>query len=339
MTTQREWRLTPHEKEYRLQQSTAEIPTPGPGQVLVRIRAVSLNYRDLIQIRNSAGRNVAGRIPASDGAGEIVAVGPDVTTWQPGDRVASCFFQSWTAGRFEMRHHQQDLGGTIDGVLADHVLLSAEGVTRFPNYLSFSEAATLPCAALTAWTALQRGGLQAGNTVLVLGTGGVSIFGLQLAKAAGARVIVTSSQDEKLAHARSFGAWETINYRSTPDWEKAVWQLTEKRGVDQILEVGGPGTLEKSLGCVAAGGQIALIGVLTGFGAPSGSLFPLVTKNARMDGIYVGSRDDFHQMNRFLEQHQVKPVIDREFAFDEAPQAYDYLASGNHFGKVVITVT
>lgn len=337
MTIDRIWRLEPEAAAYRLERGTRETPSPAAGEVLIRMRAVSLNYRDLVNWRNLAGRNVAGRIPTSDGAGEIVALGPGVSGWNVGDRVAGCFFATWTAGRFDMRHHRHDHGGTIDGMLADHVVLSSDAVVRLPAHYSFAEGASLPCAALTAWTALfSRGNLQANATVLVLGTGGVSVFALQLATAAGARVIVTSSSDEKLARARQLGAWQTINYRTHPDWEAVVWQMTEKRGVDHVIEVGGPGTLEKSLAAVAAGGQIALIGVLTGFGAPNTSLFPLVAKNARLDGIYVGSRDDFHALTQFLDQHSMKPVIDRVFPFDDTTAAYEYLASGQHFGKVVI---
>lgn len=333
------WRLTPHEQAYQLVREERARPVPAAGQVLVRVHAVSLNYRDLINLRNSAKRNVADRIPASDGAGEIVACGPGVTDWSPGDRVCGCFFQSWESGDFETRHHQQDLGGTIDGMLAEHVLLSAEGVVSIPETLTYQEAATLPCAAVTAWQALfTRGKLQPGSTVLALGTGGVSVFALQLAVAADAKVIVTSSRDDKLERARQLGAWQIINYRTTPDWEQEIWRMTDKRGVDHVVEVGGPGTLEKSLMSVAAGGQIALIGVLTGFGAPTCSLFPLLAKNARIDGIYVGSRTDFEHLNTFLKRHQIHPVIDREFTFDDAPAAYNYLASGEHFGKVVITL-
>lgn len=331
------WQLQPAGTAYQLTRILREVPPPGPGQVKVRVRAVSLNYRDLVNQENQAGRNVAFRIPTSDGAGEIVAVGPDVTGWQVGDRVAGCLFQTWQSGRFDMGHHKQDLGGTLDGMLAEEVLLSADGVVSLPGHLSYEEAATLPCAALTAWYSLTtRGELTAGDTVLVLGTGGVSIFGLQFATALGARVIVTSSSDEKLAKARELGAWQTVNYRTQPDWHKAVWDLTDKRGVDHILEVGGPGTLEKSLGCIAAGGHIALIGVLTGFGPAQTSLFPLVTHNARMNGIYVGSRRDFEGMNAFIAERALKPVIDRVFPFDEAPAAYAWLKSGSHFGKVVI---
>lgn len=333
------WQLQPEGTAYRLVRISRDVPPPGPGQVKVRVHAVSLNYRDLVNRDNLAGRNVAGRVATSDGAGEIAALGPDVTDLQIGDRVAGCLFQTWQSGRFEMAHHQQDLGGTLDGMLAEEVLLSAGGIVRLPEHLSWSEGATLPVAAVTAWYALTtRGGLQAGDTVLVLGTGGVSIFGLQFATALGAQVIVTSSSDAKLEKAKALGAWRTINYRSQPDWHKAVWALTDKRGVDHILEVGGPGTLEKSLGCVAAGGHIALIGVLTGFGAPQTSLFPLVARNARMNGIYVGSRTDFAAMNAFLAERRLRPVIDREFPFDEAHAAYEYLKSGSHLGKIVVRV-
>jgi NADPH:quinone reductase-like Zn-dependent oxidoreductase len=337
--TDRIWQLAPDGNAYRLALTSRPRPTPGPEEVLVRVRAVSLNYRDLINLRNTAGRNVAGRIPTSDGAGEIVALGPNVTSWQPGDRVAACFFPTWSGGRFELRHHQHDLGGTIDGMLAEHVLLSADGLVRLPDYLTFQEAATLPCAAVTAWTALvDRGGLEAGQTVLALGTGGVSTFALQIATAYGARVIITSSSEEKLVKARQLGAWHTINYRTTPDWDKEVWRFTDKRGVDHIMEVGGPETLAKSMQCVAAGGHIALIGVLTGFGAPTASLFPLVARNVQLNGIYVGSRAHFDAMNRFLADKQIHPVIDRVFPFAEAVQAYEYLASGSHLGKVVMEV-
>lgn len=333
------WQLQPEGAAYRLAQVSRDVPVPGPGQVKVRVRAVSLNYRDLVNRDNLAGRNVAGRVPTSDGAGEIVAVGPEVTGWEVGDRIAGCLFQTWHSGRFDMGYHKQDLGGTLDGMLAEEVLLSADGIVSIPGHLSWSEAATLPCAAVTAWYSLTtRGGLQAGETVLVLGTGGVSIFGLQFATAIGAKVIVTSSSDAKLERARALGAWQTVNYRTQADWHKVVWELTGKQGVDHILEVGGPGTLEKSLGCVAAGGHIALIGVLTGFGAPQTSLFPLVTHNARMNGIYVGSRADFEAMNAFIAERSLRPVIDREFPFAAAPEAYAWLKSGSHFGKVVVSV-
>lgn len=335
----RAYRYAPEGKAYRLDLHDEARREPGPGEVVVRVHATSLNYRDLIALRNMAGRDVAGKIPLSDGAGEVVAVGPGVTRVQPGDRVAAIFFQKWLSGRFDLAYHQSDLGGTIDGMLAEEVVLSADGVVRLPQHLSYEEAACLPCAGVTAWYAMTtRGNFQSGESLLVLGTGGVSIFALQFGVALGGRVIVTSSSDAKLAKARELGATHTINYKTTPDWHQEVWQLTEKRGVDHVIEVGGPGTLEKSLQSVAAGGHIALIGVLTGFGPPQTSLFPLLARNARISGIYVGARSDFEALNTFLEEKQIRPVVDRVFAFEEAAQAFDYLESGQHFGKVVIRV-
>lgn len=312
---------------------------PGPGEVKVRMRAASLNYRDLVALRNKAGRDVQGRVPLSDGAGEVVAVGEGVTNVRPGDRVAGCFFQTWESGPFEMSAHKNDLGGTLDGMLAEEATLRAGGVVKIPASYSFEEAACLPCAAVTAWQSLvERADLQKGQTVLTLGTGGVSVFALQFAAAMGARVIVTSSSDEKLAKAKALGAAETINYRTTPDWEKEVWRLMEGRGADVVIEVGGPGTLGKSLASVAPGGTIALIGVLTGFGPPDTTLFPLMARNANLCGIYVGSRSHFEAMNAFLETQPLRPVIDRVFPFAEAAKAFDHLESGDHFGKVVVTI-
>ncbi len=323
--------------EFRIDRVSRPIPIPAAGRVIVRVRASSLNYRDLIHLRNKAGRSVAGRIPLSDGAGEVVAIGPDVARVKVGDRVAGCFFQTWISGRFEMSHHQAALGGTADGMLTEYADLSAEGVVPIPSHLSFEEAACLPCAGVTAWVALTtRGGMQSGDRVLTLGTGGVSTFAMQFATALGGSVIATSSSDEKLARARALGAAEVINYRTTPDWDKALGQLTSKRGVEHVVEVGGPGTFEKSMNCVAAGGHIALIGVLTGFGAFSGSLFPLVARNATVSGIYVGSRSDFEVMNRFVEERQLRPIIGRVYSFAEAARAFEYLESGAHFGKVVV---
>lgn len=324
---------------YQLAVEDRPSPTAGPGQVIVRVKATSLNYRDHITLKNLGGRKVDGRIPLSDGAGEILAVGPDVTDWKPGDRVAGCFFQTWAGGRFDLAHHKQDLGGSVDGMLAEEVVLRAGGIVRIPDSLSFEEAACLPCAALTAWYSLTtRGGIQPGDTLLTLGTGGVSVFALQLGAALGANVIVTSSDDHKLDNARSLGANHTVNYRTNPDWDKEVWKLTGNRGADHIIEVGGPGTLGKSMNAVAAGGTISLIGVLTGFGPPTESLFPLLGRNVTLNGIYVGSRADFENMNRFLEEKSIRPVIDRVFGFADAVAAFAHLASGHHFGKVVITV-
>ena len=314
-------------------------PTPGPGEVLVRVRAVSLNYRDLTALRMERPGNLPPPFtPCSDGAGEVIAVGSEVSEWIVGDRVVGTFFREWTDGPFNMAYHKAANGGSAPGVLAESVILPAAALLPIPEPFTFEEAACLPCAAVTAWQSLfTRGGLTEGRTVLTLGTGGVSIFALQLAVAAGAKVIITSSSDEKLARAKSLGAWETVNYRTHPEWDKEVWRITGKHGVDHVVEVGGPGTLGKSLNSVAAGGQIALIGVLTGFGAPDVSLFPLVARNARIDGIYVGSRADFSALNAFLTQREIKPIIDQAFPFHEAPAAFSHLESGAHFGKIVIT--
>ena len=337
----KQWQLKSND-EARLQMTEVARPVVGAGQVLVRMRAASLNYRDLI-IKSGQPPVDDGRVPLSDGAGEIVEVGPDIPghsgeDWQIGERVAGTFFRDWRAGRFDNRYHQAALGGSCDGVLSQWVLFPSHSLVRIPTGFSFLEAATLPCAGLTAWCALQRGNFQGGDSVLLLGTGGVSIWGLQIVKALGGCAIITSSSDEKLERARELGAHETINYRTMPDWEQEVWRLTSKRGVDHVLEVGGPDTLGKSLSCVATGGHIAQIGVLSGFGPPESSLFPLVSKNANMSGVYVGSRASFQQFMRFIESVQLRPIIDKSFAFADAPEAYDYLESGAHVGKVVIKI-
>lgn len=333
----RRYEFVSDQSAFRLQCVDHPQPEPAPGHVVVRVRAASLNYRDLTNLRNKAGRDVSGRVPLSDGAGEVVAVADDVSTFRVGDRVMGCFFQTWESGPFEMKHHQAALGGTADGMLTEFAHLPATGVVTIPTGWTYQEAACLPCAALTAWSALVvRGRLCAGQTVLTLGTGGVSMFAIQLASTLGATVIATSSSDEKLNRARECGATHTINYRTTPDWDKAVWQITQKRGVDHVVEVGGPGTLEKSIASVAAGGQISLIGVLTGFGPFAGSLFPLVAKNATLNGIYVGSRADCLDMNAFLSEQSWRPIIDRAFSFDTVNEAFAYLEAGTHVGKLVI---
>lgn len=324
-----------------IERETAPDPAPGVGDVVVQVEACSLNYRDLLVQSGKSGSGGSDPvIPLSDGAGTIVAVGGDVAKWSVGDRVALTFFRDWEEGRFDMCYHKAARGGSCDGVLSRLVTAPAHSLVAVPGHLSTAEAATLPCAAVTAWHALMERSrpLESGQTVLCLGTGGVSIFALQIAKAAGARVIVTSSSDDKLATARELGADDTINYRDTPGWDKAVYELTGKRGVDHVVEVGGPGTIERSMNSVAAGGSIALIGVLTGFDPPATSLFPLVTRNVDLSGIYVGSRAMFERMNTFLEKHDIHPVIDRTFAFDDASAAYEFLEQGSHLGKVVVEV-
>ncbi len=317
-----------------------ERPEPGPDEVLIKVQAASLNYRDLLMRKGQSGSGGGGSIiPLSDGAGVVEAVGKDVSRFKEGDRVAGCFFCGWDDGPFDMKYHKAALGGSLDGMLAEYVTLPEVGVVEAPPHLSAEEAACLPCAGLTAWTALfERAQLKPGETVLALGTGGVSIFALQFAVAAAAKVIITSSKDEKLHRARELGADYGINYRTHPEWDREVWTQTEKRGVEHILEVGGPGTFPRSLNSIAAGGNLALIGVLTGKGAPDSSLFPLVTRCVNLHGIYVGHRAAFSRMNAFLEEHEIHPVIDRTFEFEDAPAAYEYLESGQHFGKVVIRV-
>lgn len=311
-------------------------PTPGYGQVLIKLRAVSLNYRDLMVVKGLYNPKLPlPMIPFSDGVGEVVAVGEGVTRVKIGDRVAGTFFQKWLSGELTEAKAQSALGGAIDGLLTQYAVLDEDGVVHVPEYLTDEEGATLPCAAVTAWNALiTSGGVKAGDTVLVQGTGGVSIFALQFAQLLGARVIATSSSDEKLESVRQLGAWETINYQQTPDWGKKVQELTAI-GVDYVVEVGGAGTLNQSLRAVRYGGQISLIGVLSG-GSGEISTASILRKNVRVQGIYVGSREMFKAMNKAIAFHKLYPVVDRVFPFSEAPEALKYMESGAHFGKICI---
>lgn len=313
-----------------------EAPSAGPGQVVVRMKAASLNYRDLLVVRGQYNpRMPLPRVPLSDGAGEVVEVGPGVTDWKPGDRVVGCFFQDWAAGPLSDRAAKSALGGAIDGVAAEVVAFRSEGLVRAPAHLNWEEAAALPCAAVTAWHAVVECGVQPGQTVLTLGTGGVSLFALQFAKLAGARVIITSGSDEKIARARKLGADEGINYRNQPEWDRPVRELTGGEGVDQVVEVGGAGTLPLSMRAVRSGGRINLIGVLSG-AAGEVSPLPAVMKGIAIQGIYVGSRAMFEAMNRALELHQLRPVIDRSFGWSDLPAALSYMESAQHFGKIVV---
>ena len=315
------------------------LPEPDNYDVVVQIRATSLNYRDLIVLQGKYDRNpTVGRVPLSDGAGEVVAVGSAVTKFKLGDRVAACFFQGWPAGRFSGEMHRTALGGPIDGVLTEQAKFHEDGLVHLPANYSFEEGATLPCAALTAWQSLiVRGELVPGETVLLLGTGGVSIFGLQIAKMSGAKVIITSSSDEKLERARQLGADAVINYQTTPEWGKAAANLAGRDGVDHVIEVGGAGTFLQSVRACRFGGKIGMIGILSGVEVKT-EIFPIVHKSATVFGIYVGSREMFEELNRALEQSNVRPVIDKIFPFASAPEAFEYMASGSHFGKVVIRV-
>lgn len=312
-------------------------PVPGHGEVLVRMRASSLNYRDLMTVRDPVARGLPyPRVPNSDGAGEVLAVGPGVSRFKIGDRVASCFFQRWEDGDITADGMASALGGAMDGVLAEEVVLSERGVVAIPDHMSFAEAAALPCAALTAWNGLvERGGLMAGETVLCIGTGGVSIFALQIAKMHGARAVVISSSDAKLERAKAMGAWATINYRETPDWQNAVVDTTGGEGVDHVVEVGGAGTLPRSIASTRVAGHLALIGVLTG-----GEINPaLIFRNSlRVHGIYVGSRAMFERMNRAFGAAELQPVVDKVFAFDQAREAFHHLEAAGHFGKVVVEI-
>jgi NADPH:quinone reductase-like Zn-dependent oxidoreductase len=321
--------------------SIVELPKPKPGQrqVLVKVAACSLNFRDLAIAVGTYRMPVLDKlIPLSDGAGEVVEVGADVTRVKAGDRVAGCFFQGWVAGPISAERVQRALGGSAHGMLADYVVLEDDGVVRLPDHLSLEDGATLPCAAVTAWQALAvHGPLKPGETVLVQGTGGVSIFALQFAQMMGGQVIATSSSDEKLARAKSLGAIHGINYKARPDWDKAVLEFTNGRGVDHVVEVGGAGTLERSLGAICLGGRISVIGVLTG----SAQINPnfILGRRASVQGMSVGSTEMFEAMNRAMAAARLKPVIDRVFPFDQAREAFRYVESGAHFGKVVIRVS
>ena len=314
----------------------APAPEPGRGEVLVRIRAASLNYRDLVVAKGRYSRagTPSGLVPLSDGAGEVVATGPDVDRVAVGDRVAPIFMQSWIAGPISDAYAASALGGSVDGVLAEQKVFDQHGLVPLPDHLSFEEGATLPCAAVTAWNALfGERPLQPGQSVLLLGTGGVSIFALQFAKAAGARVIITSSSDRKLERAKALGADECLNYRRESEWQDQVRALTGGRGVDHVVEVGGAGTLPRSLRATRVGGSVHLIGVLTG-----GEIDPILVMHRAvvLRGVRVGSREHFEAMNQAIGLHQIHPEIDRVFPFEEATEAYRYLESQEHLGKVVV---
>jgi len=319
----------------------AQRPDPQPGwhQVLIRVRATSLNYRDQMVVTGNyfGGPVTRDLIPLSDGAGEVMAIGPGVTRFKTGDRVCGTFFQGWISGPMTMRHPA--LGSPLDGTLAEYIALDEDGVVAMPATLSFEEAATLPCAGLTAWNALMVSGktVKPGDTVLCLGTGGVSMAGLLFAKAAGARVIVTSSSDEKIGRSVALGASDGVNYKKHPEWQKRVLELTSGRGADHILENGGAGSLNKSFEACAFGGKVALIGFLE---ARTGDVDPaiIMMKAGSMIGIGVGSRAMFEDMNRAIDANKIKPVVDKVFPFEKAADAFRCQASGDFIGKVVITV-
>jgi len=314
-------------------------PTPGPGEVRLRVKAVSLNYRDLLMLQGRYDpKQRLPLVPLSDAAGEVDAVGPGVGSLQAGDRVATLLNQRWLGGPPTRRKVRAALGGPLDGVLAEWVVLPEAGVVPVPPHLSDEQAATLPCAGLTAWSAVvAQGGARPGDTVLVLGTGGVALFALQFAALVGAEVIVTSSSDEKLARVRELGARHALNSVSEPDWDARVFELTAGRGADLVIEVGGAGTLGRSLRAVRVGGRICLIGVLGGHSGEL-DLRPVLMKQVRVQGVLVGSRESFEEMNRAIGASGLRPVVDRVFGFEEAPEAFRYLAAGKHVGKVCLRI-
>lgn len=313
-----------------------ETPEPTEKEVVVKFHAASLNYRDLMMVNGWYNPNLKRpRVPLSDGAGEVVSVGSVVTKWKVGDRVMPIFMQGWIDGAVDYQKARTALGGDVDGVLREFGAFDENGLVCIPEHLSYEEAATLPCAAVTAYHALFcSGGLKPDDTVLLQGTGGVSIFALQFASHFGAKTIITSSSNEKLERAKELGADELINYKEREDWDKAVSELTEKRGVDHIVEVGGAGTMPKSINAVKMGGHIAVIGVLS----QGGGVNPvsILQKSIKLQGIFVGSRQMFEDMNRLISQNHIKPVIDKTFDFSEIQDALEYMRSGSHFGKIVI---
>jgi len=318
--------------------STRPDPQPGPGAVRLRMKASALNYRDLLVPQRGYGSRMQALplIMLSDGLGVVDAVGEGVAGVRAGDRLCPLFFQSWLAGEPDESRLARSLGVEMDGTMAEFMVLPAAGVAAVPAHLSDEEAASIPTAGVTAWRALvTEGGVKAGDTVLVQGTGGVSLIALQFARLLGAFVIVTSSSDAKLERARELGADAVINYRATPGWGKRAREIAGGTGVDHIIEVGGQGTLPESLRAIRPGGTISMIGVLAG-GTMDAKLGLVVTRHVRLQGITVGSRDDFEAMMRAIGQAKLRPVVDRVFAFEELPQALDYLASGQHFGKVCI---
>ena len=336
--TVRQWQFAPKGETLELALREVQSRAPAANEVAVRVHAVSLNRRDLMMVAGRYGRGGTqpNSVPLSDGAGEVIAVGSAVKRFKVGDRVAGIFFEDWLDGSPTAASLATARGGNDGGMLSEVVVTDAEGLVSIPKHLTYEEAATLPCAGVTAWVGLfKRGRLEKGDFVLLEGTGGVSVFGLQLAAAAGAKPIITSSSDAKLMRARELGAFGTVNYRSNPEWQNEVRALTGGAGVDQVLEVGGQDTLPRALQALAFGGHVAIIGGLSGFASdvPVGTLMGL---NATASGIYVGSRADFEALNAFLTEHKIKPIVDKVFELEDAPAAFAAMDSGDFFGKVVI---
>jgi NADPH:quinone reductase-like Zn-dependent oxidoreductase len=318
---------------------SSDDPRPGPKEILMRVRASSLNYRDLMVLKGGGrGPTKLGVVPLSDGAGEVAAIGDGVTRVKIGDRIVGCFHPRWFGGPIKPDYLTDRLGANLDGMLAEYAVFNDEAVVTLPSHLSFEEAATLPCAAVTAWVALTRDRrVTAGDTVLTQGSGGVSVFAVQFARILGARVIATTSTAEKTQRLQALGASDVINYSETPDWDAKARELTDGRGVDCVVEIGGPGTIARSLGALAVGGHVSLIGAsLTRSGTGLDPLL-LTGRGITLGSISVGSRADFETMNRAIAMHGLYPVIDRTFPFAQAKEAYRHCEGRGHFGKVVIT--
>ncbi|MBZ0187453.1 MAG: NAD(P)-dependent alcohol dehydrogenase [Candidatus Obscuribacterales bacterium] len=336
MTRSRAYQLT--QFDYKtIAKTEKEIGKVGPYDVLVKMKAASLNFRDLLIAQGLYNPNLKlPLVPLSDGSGEVIEVGERVSRFRPGDRVATTFMQDWLSGPLSPHAVRSALGGEIDGVLQNQKIFPEGGLVKVPEHLSFNEAASLPCAAVTAWNALfEAGSIRPGDKVLVMGSGGVSVFALQFARAAGAYVFATSSSDEKLERLKSLGANQTINYKITPDWDKAILKATDNLGVDHIVEVGGAATLDKSINAIKLGGHISVIGVLAGMG----KIDPIkvLMKAIRLQGIFVGSKEMFENMNQAITANQIKPVIDKKtFPVDKVSDAIDFMHSGSHFGKIVL---
>ena len=339
--TIRQWKFAASGDGYELVMHEVPRPVAGPGEVLVRVHATSLNRRDWYMLHETIGErgvDYTGHVPLSDGAGEVIAVGEGVTELQVGDRVAGTFFTEWVDGKRNdaVRPSARGAGPGTGGMLAEMIVTTPRALVAIPDHLSYEEAATLPCAGVTAWNGLfTAGDLQSDEYVLLEGTGGVSSFGLIFAAAAGAKPIITSSSNEKLARARELGAVGTVNYRENEDWQVQVRELTDGAGVDHVLEIGGRDTLSRALQALAFEGHVALIGGLTGQ-APPIPVGALMGAGAMASGIYVGSQADFEAMNAFMEAHQIHPVIDRVFDFEQAQEAYDFMGNGSFMGKIVI---
>ncbi|MWC28850.1 zinc-dependent alcohol dehydrogenase family protein [Paenibacillus sp. MMS18-CY102] len=320
-------------------ETNREIPSPGRGEVLIRMKAVSLNSRDIGVIDGFYNPDLnTPLIPVSDGVGEVIALGEGATKFQLGERVSGIFTQSWKTGEATQQNWVTTLGSPLDGLLVEYAVLPEEGLVRVPGYLSDAEAATLPCAGVTAWHAIvEEGKVKAGDTVVVQGTGGVSLFALQFAKLQGAKVIVTSSSDGKLERAKALGADFGINYKKNVNWDQAVLDYTDGRGADHIVDLGGSATLNRSLSALKVGGQISIVGLLSGSSVEGLNLIPAILRKARLQAINVGSRTMFEHMNAALQHHRLHPAIDRVFPFPQAVEALQHLAHGSYFGKICIT--